>query len=151
MQTPPENTPLSVKLLGYGGLIPFIGGSLCQVFHLFPELPWDRMVMSYGAIILSFLGGIHWAFAMTLKELSPAQQSDRFVWSVIPSLIAWSSLALPLNYATTVLILGFVAHFLQDVYVKKLAFLPAWYIPLRVQLSAVACVCLLINNLLAHQ
>jgi hypothetical protein len=146
-----NTSPLSAKLLGYGGLIPFVVSSTCQVFHLLPDLPWNTMALSYGAIILSFLGGLHWAFAMTLQELSPAQKNDRFFWSVIPSLISWSSLALPYQYATALLIFGFIAQFIQDIYIKKLASLPAWYLPLRIQLSIVACLSLLINSLLVHQ
>jgi hypothetical protein len=146
-----SSSPQSVRFLGYGGLVPFVASSCCLLLNLLPELPWQTMALSYGAIILSFLGGLHWAFAMTLLELSENQRRDRFVWSVIPSLIGWTSMALPISFATALLIAGFTCHFLQDLYVKKLALLPAWYLPLRIQLSVVACSCLLINSLLAHQ
>jgi hypothetical protein len=120
------------------------------VFFKYTQINWFEIGLSYGAIILSFLGGLHWAFAMTLPELSTQQKKLRFTWSVIPSLIAWSSFALSPMYATLILVIGFISHLTQDFYVKKLANLPAWYLTIRLQLTTVACLCLIINYLLAH-
>jgi len=40
------------------------------------------------------------------------------------------------------LIFGFVAHYWQDRRLDAHAQLPAWYLPLRFRLTAVACLCL---------
>ena len=37
---------------------------------------------------------------------------------------------------------GFIANYLRDRHLGRQAELPAWYLPLRLRLSAVACVCL---------
>ena len=78
--------------LGYGGLIPFVGLALA-IWLLDPA---DRAgsstaLLGYGATILSFLGAIHWGFAM--RDAS-AQTRSLLVWGVIPSLIAWVALLL---------------------------------------------------------
>ena len=148
---PSQSTPLHVRLLGYAGLIPFLSSSLALAVLQHTQIGWLEIGLSYGAIILSFLGGLHWAFAMTLHELTTQQKNQRFIWSVIPSLLAWSSFALSPMNATLVLVIGFLSHLSQDFYIKKLANMPAWYLPLRMQLTAVACLCLIINYLLAHQ
>ena len=146
-----QKIPPHVQFLGYAGLLPFASSSLGLIFFQSIQMNWLEIGLSYGAIILSFLGGLHWAFAMILPELNTQQKGLRFTWSVIPSLLAWSSFALLPLYATIVLLIGFLSHLGQDVYVKKLAQMPAWYLTLRMQLTTVACLCLIINYLLAHQ
>jgi len=143
--------PLSARLLGFSGLLPFVVCTLALSLGILPFVPWLSISLCYGAVILSFLGGVHWAFAMILPELTIQQQRNRFIWSVIPSLLGWCSFALPAPYAGIILIIGFTGQFLQDLVIKKLAFLPAWYLSLRLQLSSVAILSLLINSLLAHQ
>jgi Protein of unknown function (DUF3429) len=48
-------------------------------------------LLGYGATILSFLGAIHWGFAM--RDAS-TQSTNLLVWGVIPSLLAWVALLL---------------------------------------------------------
>jgi hypothetical protein len=48
--------------------------------------------------------------------------------------------------ASLLLVVGFVLHLLQDLRLAPAAKLPAWYLPLRGQLTLVACVCLLVNT-----
>jgi hypothetical protein len=91
---------------------------------------------------VSFVGALHWAFAMTLPELDTEQRVVRFVWSVIPALLAWTALLLPPLLAATLLIAGFVVHYLQDRRLDSLSNLANWYLPMRLRLSSVACICL---------
>ena len=150
-----ESTPNSVAWLGYGGLLPFVGlaagcfidagyGALCQV-----------ALIHYGAVILSFVGALHWAFAMTLPGLNAAKRRECFAWSVMPALLAWLALmlmAVPAQgsvvgifygfaVAAVLLVVGFVANYVQDVRLARVAALPLWYLPLRLRLTTVACIC----------
>lgn len=83
---PPSKTAL---LLGYGGLIPFVGISASSVLlegtHQTTLL---FCLLAYGATIISFLGAIHWG--LNMREESPNHL--QLVWGVIPSLAAWLSL-----------------------------------------------------------
>lgn len=142
MNTPTPKTPFIVAILGYGGLIPFVLPAIAPFLGIAPDLPWLQMQLAYGAIILSFLGGLHWAFAMTCKELSEQDKSLRFVWSVIPSLAAWSTFAMSPKLAAIVLIAGFTFHLLQDIWLVTKVQLPEWFMRLRFQLTAVACISL---------
>jgi len=153
---PIEALPASVRWLGYGGLLPFVAlaagsftaaenAALCRV-----------ALVLYGALILSFVGALHWAFAMTLPNLSPAKRTECFFWSVAPALLAWPpailiAVSAKISYASVFfgykvaaapLIIGFVANYIQDVRLARVAKLLAWYLPLRLRLTVVACICL---------
>jgi Protein of unknown function (DUF3429) len=76
--------------LGYAGLLPFIASAAAVWL-----LPSDSATMAaaamsaYAAVIVSFLGGIHWGIGFRDGE------SASFVWGVVPSLLAWGALLLP--------------------------------------------------------
>jgi uncharacterized membrane protein len=140
-----SSPPRHVALLGYGGLLPFVGLLLLILFsaHYRPFL--TQALVAYGAVILSFVGALHWGFAMTLQDLHADQCRERFIWSVIPALIAWPALLLPAPLGLLLLIFGFVAHYWQDRRLVKAATLPAWYLPMRLRLTLVASLCLLLS------
>ena len=45
--------------------------------------------------------------------------------------------------AAVLLVLGFVLHYVQDRRLARVADLPGWYLPLRLRLTAVACIALI--------
>ena len=60
---------LSPRMLGFGGLIPFV--VLAALTLIGPEgwKDWvSRGLIAYGAVILSFLGGITWGVAVTREQ-----------------------------------------------------------------------------------
>ena len=103
---------------------------------------WSDALYAYGAIILSFIGALHWGLAMSLPELTERQRSACFAWSVVPALIAWPAVLFSPPLAAPLLVFGFIAHYLQDRRLARQATLPDWYLPLRLRLSSVAVVCL---------
>lgn len=81
--------PRGLLLLGWSGVLPFVLAVLAAVV-----LPgWAgfaaAVFVSYGAVILSFLGGARWGRALA-EDLGPG----RFVEAVVPSLIGFSALLL---------------------------------------------------------
>jgi hypothetical protein len=99
-------------------------------------------ILAYGAVILSFVGALHWGFAIGIPGLDRTVRDRSFIWSVMPALLAWLCLLLPPFAACLGLIAGFALHYGCDRRLPYLAQLPAWYLPLRLRLTAVACVCL---------
>ena len=90
--------PAMALWLGMGGAIPFVGLSglmLLQYSGLaadtgLPDRLFYHLLMTYAALIASFLGGIRWGIAL------PRPSGNSLLWvSVIPSLMAWVALALP--------------------------------------------------------
>ena len=148
-----EPLPRAVAWLGYGGLLPFIalaaatvaaqlsGQSGGQNGEYWPQA-WNAALLTYGAAILSFVGALHWGFAMTLRDLTERQQTASFVWSVVPALVAWIALLTSPLLAAILLVAGFCVHYAQDRRLAAHADLPGWYLPMRLRLTAVACLCL---------
>ena len=139
--------PRTVALLGYGGLLPFV--ALALLVWLDPARTaslWWPALLAYGAVILSFVGALHWGFAIALPGLDAASRQGLYVWSVVPALVAWPALLWAAPGAAVLLVAGFALHWLQDrrlVAQGAATALPAWYLPLRTQLTLVASVSLL--------
>lgn len=134
--------PRTVAWLGYGGLLPFLVLTPASLLDHHHGAVWSDALYAYGAIILSFIGALHWGLAMSLPELSERQRSAWFTWSVVPALIAWPAVLFSPPLAAPPLVFGFIAHYLQDRRLARQARLPDWYLPLRLRLSSVAVVCL---------
>ena len=139
---PSEKLPRSVAWLGYGGLLPFLVLAPISLVDMHHAPLWSDPLFAYGAIILSFVGALHWGFAMTLADLAEEQRTGRFIWSVVPALLAWPAVLLSPIFAGPLLIVGFIAHYWQDRRLAAGTRLPAWYLPLRLRLTSVACLCL---------
>ena len=151
-----ESIPASVAWLGYGGVLPFALLAAAGFSSTEYSAICTIALILYSAVILSFVGALHWAFAMTLPGLSESKRSEFFGWSVVPALLAWlaalligvSQCASMLNVlhdvaiAAALLIVGFVSTYKQDARLAIVAKLPAWYLPLRLRLTAVACTCI---------
>ncbi len=93
-------------LLGLAGLIPFVG--LTALMYQ----PWSHsLFMTYSAVILSFLGGIHWGVALQKPEWS---NSWRISLCMLPSLIGWTALALNQTWGMITLLLAYVGWWIYD-------------------------------------
>ncbi len=138
----PAALPRTVAWLGYGGLLPFLALTPASLLDHHHGALWSDALYAYGAIILSFIGALHWGLAMSLPELTERQRSAWFTWSVVPALIAWPAVLVSPPLAAPLLVFGFIAHYLQDRRLARQATLPHWYLPLRLRLSSVAVVCL---------
>ena len=83
------------RLLGYSGLVPFV--VLATLSFILPSAQRPAVVYSllaYGVTIVSFLGAIHWG--LTMIEDIPSKQ--QLVWGVVPSLLAWISLMIQVEF-----------------------------------------------------
>ena len=134
----------TAKSLGYAGLIPFIVFSLGSWFQLPMISDSTYILTAYAAIILSFMGAIHWGIAMSSSE---DQNGKYFIASVIPGLSAWLALLMPQRYAIILLMVGFIALIIYDWSVEKPQRLPGWYIPMRNRLTLVVVMCLMFAQL----
>lgn len=123
--------PRAAGLLGFAGLVPFAAASLAAMLPgtLAPDLAL-RALLAYGAVILSFLGGIRWGLAMA--EGDAGALPARLGFSVLPSLLGWSALLLPVAPGLALLATGFAVMLWAD---RRVASAPAWYPRLRLPLS----------------
>ncbi len=139
--------PKTVACLGYGGLLPFI--ALAALVWLLPDKAPALLsaLLAYGAVILSFVGALHWGFAVALPELDDSSRNASYVWSVIPALLAWVALIAPQSIAMVLLVSGFLLQYRRDRLLTKRSSLPGWYLGLRLQLTIVASLCLIAAGL----
>ena len=138
-----NSIPPAARWLGFSGLMPFAAFALAGLLPLAPfhaEAP--AVLLAYGAVILSFLGGIHWGLA--IAEADPARLFARLSFSVLPSLLAWVGLLLPKPAGLLLLAAGFALMLVTDL---RLAAAPGWYRHLRLPLSAGAIGALLLGLL----
>jgi hypothetical protein len=83
--------PIAIRL-GYAGLIPFVLGALLVWLVREDAHPYVVEGLSaYAAMIVSFLGAIHWGLGMRQSVPSPTP----FIWGVVPSLLAWVAVIMP--------------------------------------------------------
>jgi hypothetical protein len=126
---------LLARRLGYAGLVPFV---------LLAVLLWTvradaqghvaLALVGYGAVIASFLGGVHWGIAGQL----PAQGAKwHYVWGVLPSLLGWVAVVLPAVAGLALAGLTLLACYLVDARSYPPVGWAAW-LPMRLRLTVVA-------------
>lgn len=141
---PPQPGPTDLVLmrhLGHAGLIPFVLLALLLWLLSGSQQTFVSVALAgYAALIVSFLGGIHWgiAWVMALSASVPTSLPRPHVfWGVTPSLLAWPGLLMPpfagLAWLGFLLILCYLAD--RTLYTR--AGLQTW-LTLRFRLSCVA-------------
>jgi hypothetical protein len=140
---PLEPSPMAWRL-GYAGLIPFVFGALLVWLVTGEAHPYVAAALSaYGAVIVSFLGGIHWGHVMRQwpqAEAGAAWADATLVWGVMPSLVAWLGVLMPPYAGLFVLGLAIIGCYLVDRRRYAALGLQAW-MTLRFRLTAVASLC----------
>jgi hypothetical protein len=126
-------TPAALRL-GYAGLLPFVGGALLVWLVREEAHPYVALALSaYGAVIVSFLGGIHWGLAF--RHTEPPLRL--LVWGVLPAIVAWLAVIMPPSAGLVILGAMLVTCYAVDrrLYAEEGV---AHWLMLRFRLSAVA-------------
>ena len=132
--------PLSdtARWLGHLGLLPFVLGALLVWLGLDPDphLFVTLALSAYAALILSFLGGIHWGLAMRHS----APPASLLLWGVVPTLLAWMAVLMPPFAGLVLQGLLLLVCYAVDRRVYPVQGVAHW-LTLRFRLSAVASLC----------
>jgi hypothetical protein len=126
-------SPAALRL-GYAGLLPFVGGALLVWLVREEAHPYVALALSaYGAVIVSFLGGIHWGLAF--RHTEPPLRL--LVWGVLPAIVAWLAVIMPPSAGLVILGAMLVTCYAVDrrLYAEEGV---AHWLMLRFRLSAVA-------------
>ena len=129
----------TAKILGYAGLIPFVIFSIASWIPLPLVDDSVAILIAYAAVILTFIGAVHWGVVMSNSD---DPHSMHLLASVAPSLVGWIALLIPVMPALIVLLCGFIIHILYDCSMHKKLMFPEWYLPMRVRLTSVVSICL---------
>jgi Protein of unknown function (DUF3429) len=129
-------------LLSVLGLVPFI---VCGLAALGPDPDTARRMLtaliSYAAVILGFVGGIHWGFELQTPQKTSAGRA-RLGLGIVPPLVGWIALVLPLVAAPWVSLILLIAAYIGAALVEQEAakreLLPPRYLLLRWLFTLVA-------------
>jgi Protein of unknown function (DUF3429) len=128
--------------LAMAGFIPF---ALCLIWLLGtgPSEPnWHLALAAmrgYAIAILSFLGGVRWGAALY------GETGARTFWhSVVPPLLAWSTVFMSPVTALAILAMTFAGQGAWDVLSAQSGTLPGWYGGIRMKLTFMVTAVLLI-------
>jgi hypothetical protein len=135
--------PMLAILLSVLGLLPFI---VCGLAALGPDpATSERMLkalIGYGAVILAFTGGIHWGFQLQSRQPDSFVERARLGLGIIPPLVGWVTLLLPLVVASWLALIVLIAAYIGAVLVEQEAgrreLLPPRYLWLRWAFTVVA-------------
>ena len=129
------------QILTYFGGIPFIFATIALSFeyNFIFKINLHVFLVTYAAIILSFLAGIHFSYGVMQEKY----QNYLLVFS---NLIALASWAILMNYSNNFIFIALVILYLLalkiDYYLNKINVIPSWFWNLRVKISAIVIICL---------
>ena len=143
-----KDIPTSALSLGLAGLLPFLWAALgilmpsvsdLTVSILGPRFNAPYMLIAYGTVILCFMSGVLWGFAVKSERFLP------YVLSVIPALWAFFTIGGGERQATSAVLVGFILVFLFDMQLANWGLTPPWWVKLRALLTAVVLACLAVG------
>jgi len=139
---PPTDLPVTARRLGAAGLLPFAAGALLvwlvrdEEAHGFVA----QALSVYAALIVSFLGGIHWGLAFRHAE----PPTPLLVWGVVPALVVWPAVLMPPWSGLVVQGVMLLVCYAVDRRLYPAEGVARW-LTLRFRLSAVAALCCFIG------
>ena len=138
-----DRVPGAAAALGAAGLLPFAAGA---VGLWLVDGPHHATVLAllcgYAAVILSFMGAIHWGLALRPASAGDARAGRAMALSVLPALLAWLALSMPPGAGLSTMGLGFAGVYWMDARAVAAGVAPPWYRRLRIPLTGAVLACL---------
>jgi hypothetical protein len=146
-------------LLTLAGAIPFLFLGAIVLLDPLGSRTAIQVLISYGAVILSFVGAVHWGFALrdtahpvNGTPLTPAvlgAERDLLVFGIVPAIIGWVALSLMLHFnapalALFVLLVGFFIAIVVETIGRGRGVVAGNYLALRWAVSVIVLIVLLI-------
>lgn len=97
----------------------------------------EPVQLGYGAVIISFLGAIHWGLEYAEKKPSYPRTQIRYGLGLLASVVAWPTLFMPWEFALTTQFAAFVGLYFADSRASIRGWAPYWYNTYRFVLTAI--------------
>jgi len=145
--------PKPILYTGLAGTMPYVGTTVSTLYYarsagLFPEEAAIAIMdasahiqVTYGAIILSFLGALHWG--MEFAAYGGYKGYKRLALGVAPLLAAWPTLAMEPHIALVAQWFAFTGLWYADMRVTEAGWTPRWYSQYRFYLSILVGSCII--------
>ncbi|MGX1096020.1 DUF3429 domain-containing protein [Amorphus sp. MBR-141] len=140
-----RGVPHLARTLSLAGAIPFVAGAVLLWVGNVGGLSGDFVsgaLKGYSAVILSFLGGVHWGLALSARDTTARDRE--LLFSIVPVLVGWIAILFASKTALMVLTIAFLLQGLFDIWMALRDHAPNWYARLRIEMTAIVCVVLLI-------
>lgn len=155
------HVPRESYVLGLAGTLPYLATSMSTVFlswNLNAEpsssgflnsimlshdsAHWwlgviEPVQLGYGAVIISFLGAIHWGLEYAEKKPQRDRTRFRYGLGVLASVAAWPTMYLPIEFALTSQLAAFTGLYFADTTATRKGWAPSWYSSYRFVLTAI--------------
>jgi hypothetical protein len=116
------------QILTYSGILPFLCAAIIPVIQPdFLTLDYNDIILTYGAVIASFIAGIHWGVYM-FKDT----QINLFIHSNIAALMAWFAAVVAIPGSAGILIVCFSYLLFIDKQLAKVNVIEPWYMRMRI-------------------
>ncbi|RDI81503.1 hypothetical protein Vi05172_g8408 [Venturia inaequalis] len=142
-----SDVPRKAYWLGLAGVLPYLATSVAtigvaqemniaheqgmgylftaeQAEHLLHIL--EPLQVGYGAVIISFLGAIHWGLEWANYGGKPAGMR-RYMVGVLAPAVAWPTTLMPVEYALITQFLAFTSLYYADTRASRRGLAPPWY------------------------
>jgi len=153
--------PTPYLLFGLAGGLPYVGASATTAYlahqaglaasgvmtHIDPGVALTvldqalSVQVTYGAVMLSFLGALHWG--MEFAGYGGRHYTKRLLLGAAPVMFAWPTLALQPTMALVAQWAGFTTLWYADSRVTALGWAPRWYSQYRFYLSLLVGSCII--------
>ena len=131
------------KILTYSGSIPFLFLTylgFSKDTH-FLTIDISLILISYSTIILSFISGMHFSYAILQDKIS----NRLLILSNIVTLISWICLLISFKLALVFVTLGYISNLIIDFVSYKNLVVEKWFFNLRLRISLIVISCLVLN------
>ena len=135
------------KILGFGGLIPFIIGFIILNFNINKSQVLEIIII-YAYTITTFIGGIYWGVGLNIKVTAKRY----FFISTLPTILIFISLLFPLSQIFKLIYLIIILNFFLylEFYFLKIMKLSRWFLHLRIKLNISLTILLIMTALKAY-
>ena len=132
------------RTLALAGFVPFAVLAF-WLYGIAPDHPWRQgtivVLTAYGAVILSFLGGMRWGIALGGRD---GESQRDLMLGVVPPLIGWSAILVPPPLTFVLLAVAFAAQGAWDSLTLTPAAVPDWFRRLRIQMTVLVVAALVV-------
>ncbi|KAF5367595.1 hypothetical protein D9757_010646 [Collybiopsis confluens] len=155
--------PRPVLIFGLLGAVPYVGAGATTVYFasvagsaaagnptsIDPGVALTlldqalNVQVTYGAVMLSFLGALHWGMEFAKPRPAQSESIKRLMLGAAPIFFAWPTLALQPMAALVVQWVGFTGLWWADAKVCGMGWTPAWYSQYRFYLSILVGTCII--------
>jgi hypothetical protein len=123
-------------LLGIAGLLPFFTHALfAWITSPYEVAGVLRSQAHYAAVILTFLGALHWGVTIASPSIQGSPAGLRMVWSVVPAIFAWVVSLLPVELSLPLLSGALAVALAVDWLLYRDTPVPRWFMTLRLVLT----------------